>query len=116
MFGLVNAHPNVLLLRTLSKGYSLAGLRLAYGLGAKDLIAPKDYNIDAIAQTVSTTALQDVRHAAHSWEAVRLGRKRLNSTLTDLGLTCSPSQANFLLVTVPDGGRGRVPRRSIDCS
>src|SRR5439155_19258054 len=50
---LVVTHPNVLLLRTLSKGYSLAGLRLAYGLGAEDLIAPmlsktKDsYNVDA---------------------------------------------------------------------
>jgi len=68
-------HPNVLLLRTLSKGYSLAGLRLAYGLGAAELVAPmlsktKDsYNVDAIAQAVGTAALEDVRSAAGSWEA-----------------------------------------------
>jgi histidinol-phosphate/aromatic aminotransferase/cobyric acid decarboxylase-like protein len=62
---MVAACPNVLLLRTLSKGYSLAGLRLADGLGAAELVAPmlsktKDsYNVDAIAQAVGIAALED---------------------------------------------------------
>lgn len=105
------AYPNVLLLRTLSKGYSLAGLRLAYGLGAKELVAPmlskiKDsYNVDAIAQAVGTAALEDVGSAAGSWEAVRHERRALDLALTAIGLPCSPSQANFLLATVPAGGR-----------
>src|SRR5882724_3746962 len=80
---LVAAHPNVLLLRTLSKGYSLAGLRLAYGLGDAELVAPmlsktKDsYNVDAVAQAVGAAALQDVRSASASWEAVRNERETL---------------------------------------
>ena len=108
---LVKAHPNVLLLRTLSKGYSLAGLRLGYGLGASELIAPmlsktKDsYNVDAIAQVIGVAALKDVQSAAESWEAVRHEREVLNLALTALGFTCSPSQANFLLATVPASGR-----------
>jgi histidinol-phosphate aminotransferase len=108
---LVKAHPNVLLLRTLSKGYSLAGLRLAYGLGASELIAPmlsktKDsYNVDAIAQVIGVAALRDVQSAAESWEAVRHEREVLNLALTAIGFTCSPSQANFLLATVPASGR-----------
>ena len=108
---MVAAYPNVLLLRTLSKGYSLAGLRLAYGLGAAELVAPmlsktKDsYNVDAIAQAVGTAALEDVRSAARSWEAVRHERRALDLALTAIGFLCSPSQANFLLATVPAGGR-----------
>jgi histidinol-phosphate aminotransferase len=108
---MVAACPNVLLLRTLSKGYSLAGLRLAYGLGAADLVAPmlsktKDsYNVDAIAQAIGTAALDDAGYAAASWEAVRNERRALDLTLTALGLRSAPSQANFLLATVPAGAR-----------
>src|SRR5258708_2181844 len=110
-YTIVAAYPNVLLLRTLSKGYSLAGLRLAYGLGASELVAPmlsktKDsYNVDAIAQAVGTAALEDIRSAATSWEAVRHERRALDLSLTAFGLPSSPSQANFLLATVPAGGR-----------
>lgn len=96
---------------TLSKDYSLAGLRLAYGLGAIELIAPmlsktKDsYIVDAIAQVVGTAALKDVQSAAKSWDAVRNERRVLNLALTEIGFTCSPSQADFLLTIVPSGGR-----------
>jgi histidinol-phosphate aminotransferase len=108
---MVAAHPNVLLLRTLSKGYSLAGLRLAYGLGAAELVAPmlsktKDsYNVDAIAQIVGTAALDDARSAAKNCEAVRHERSALGLALTAMGWQCAPSQANFLLATVPAGDR-----------
>ena len=62
---LIARHPNILLLRTLSKGYSLAGLRLGYGLGNAALVAPildktKDsYNVDGIAQILGAAALED---------------------------------------------------------
>jgi histidinol-phosphate aminotransferase len=107
---LVKRHPNVLLLRTLSKGYSLAGLRLAYGLGDASLIEPilgktKDsYNVDAIAQLLGATALEDQAHARASWDAVRAERGRLSRDLLGLGLGVAPSQGNFLLVSVPEEG------------
>ena len=108
---LVSAYPNVLLLRTLSKGYSLAGVRLAYGLGAPGLIASmlsktKDaYNVDAIAQLIGTTALDDTHAAAQTWEAIRASRSQLLQDLTALGFECQASQANFLLAAVPVGDR-----------
>ena len=102
--------PNLLLLRTLSKGYSLAGLRLGYGLGDARLIHPvlgktKDsYNVDAIAQMLATAALDDQAHAALSWDAVRREREALSRRLRELGFDSAPSQANFLLVSMPAQG------------
>ena len=99
--------PNVLLLRTLSKGYSLAGLRFGYGLGDERLIKPilgktKDsYNVDTIAQLLAASALDDQAYARASWEAVRKERATLSRHLRDIGFGVAPSQANFLLVSVP---------------
>jgi histidinol-phosphate aminotransferase len=102
--------PNVLLLRTLSKGYSLAGLRLGYGLGSEQLIRPilgktKDsYNVDAIAQLLAVAALEDQPHAQASWEMVRRERQTLSRHLQDLGFVVAPSQTNFLLASAPACG------------
>lgn len=108
---LVGRYPNVLLLRTFSKGYSLAGLRVAYGIGVKDIVAPmlgktKDsYNVDALAQLAAEAALDDVAYAAQTWDIVRHERIRLSDELRQLGFDVSPSQANFVLASMPDGGR-----------
>ncbi len=99
---------NVLLLRTFSKGYSLAGLRIAYGIGSDDLINPmqyktKDsYNTDFIAQKLARAALLDQKYAQQSWAFVREQRKLLQVELEKLGFSCPESQANFLLFTVPE--------------
>jgi len=104
---LLREHDNLLLLRTLSKGYSLAGLRYGYGIGSAGLIAPMlektrdSYNVDAIAQRVATAALQDQVHARHSWDRVRSERARLHAALIELGLSAPESQTNFLLAEVP---------------
>lgn len=106
---LVREMDNVLILRTLSKGYSLAGLRFAYGIGDTTLIAPMlyktrdSYNTDVISQVLATAALRDRACAALSWEKVRLERARVASALTALGFHCAPSQSNFLLARVPTG-------------
>ncbi|MFH0297417.1 histidinol-phosphate transaminase [Bradyrhizobium sp. 31Argb] len=103
---LISRHQNVLLLRTLSKGYSLAGLRLGYGLADVRLIQPilhktKDtYNVDAIAQILGAAGLDDRTHASGTWEAVRKERETLSRNLQDLNLAVGPSQANFVLVSL----------------
>lgn len=103
---LVRRYPNVLLLRTMSKAYSLAGLRLGYGLGDPALIEPmlaktKDsYNVDAIAQLVGAAALDDGDHARSTWEKIRRERARLAHELADSGLVSLPTQTNFLLVSL----------------
>lgn len=105
---LVRELANVLILRTMSKGYSLAGLRFGYGLGAPGLIAPMlyktrdSYNTDLIAQRLATAALQDQDYAQSTWAKVRASRKQLQSDLAELGLMALPSQANFLLCQIPD--------------
>lgn len=104
---LIAKHDNVIILRTFSKGYSLAGLRMAYGLGGKALIDPmqyktKDsYNTDIIAQTLALAAAQDQAYAAETWRRVREQRSVLQLALAALGLHSPPSQSNFLLAQVP---------------
>ena len=73
-------------------------------------------NVDAIAQAVGTAALEDVRSAARSWEAVRHERRALDLALTAIGFLCSPSQPNFLLAIVPPAGDGTARRKSIGLS
>lgn len=93
---------NVLLLRSLSKGYSLAGLRFGYGLGAPELIAALDkardsYNTDVLSQAAATAAISHRDDAAESWNKVITERERLSAALTDLGWEVLPSASNFVL-------------------
>lgn len=107
--GLLAECDNLLILRTFSKGYSLAGLRMAYGLGPASLIEPmqyktKDsYNTDYIAQQLAIAAIEDQDYARSTWAKVREERGRVLNALTTLGFDCPPSQSNFLLATVPAG-------------
>ena len=100
---------NVLLLRTLSKGYSLAGLRFGYGIGSAELIHPilyktrDSYNTDYIAQQLAAAAIQSRDYAENTWEKVRQAREALANALTQLGFGVTPSQANFVLATLPAG-------------
>jgi histidinol-phosphate aminotransferase len=101
---------NVLLLRSLSKGYSLAGLRFGYGIGHRDLIAllnkaRDSYNTDAVSQTAATCALQHRDAAAQTWRAVIGQRQRVTVELTKRGFTVLPSESNFVLVTPPSAPR-----------
>jgi histidinol-phosphate aminotransferase len=104
---LIKRLDNVLLLRTLSKGYSLAGLRFGYGIGPAALIEPmltktKDsYNTDAVAQRLAIAALKSRDDARRTWDAVRVERQRMAGELAAMGLNCGASASNFVLTTVP---------------
>ena len=106
---LVRDLDNVLILRTFSKGYSLAGLRLGYLLGAPSLIQPilektrDSYNVDAVSQTIGLASIEDQPYAQHTWQTVRTDRERLADALKDLGFAVAASQTNFLLAEVPAG-------------
>lgn len=99
--------PNVLLLRSLSKGYSLAGLRFGYGIGHRELIATLDkardsYNTDALAQAAAVAAVTDQAYAKDTWAKVIDQRARLTAELRDRGFVVLDSQSNFVLATPPD--------------
>ena len=107
---LLREHDNLLFLRTLSKGYSLAGLRFGYGLGAPSLIEPllhktrDSYNVDVLAQRLAQAGLRDQPHARQTWNHVRSERTRVGEHLAAMGFQVLPSQSNFLLAQVPAGG------------
>lgn len=96
---------NVILLRTMSKGYSLAGLRFAYGIASESLLAPMlfktrdSYNTDLISQRLAAAALAAQEYAKDTWRRVREERGRLSAALEALGFRVLPSHSNFLLAT-----------------
>ena len=108
---LVEAYENVVISRSLSKAYSLAGLRFGYAVAQPQVIfemmkAKDSYNTDAISVLAATAAIEVQAYARRTWENVRSERKKLSAELTQLGWEVLPSQANFLWATPPDG-RGR---------
>jgi len=108
---LVKEHANVVISRTFSKGYSLAGLRFGYAVAQpqviQEMMKVKDsYNCDAISVVAATAAILDQEHARNSWNHVREERQRVTAELVQLGWTVLPSHANFIFAIAPDG-RGR---------
>jgi histidinol-phosphate aminotransferase len=108
---LVADHANVIISRTLSKAYSLAGLRFGYAIAQTQVIdqmmkVKDSYNCDAISIVAATAAIQDREHAKRGWQNVREERQRVSVELTQLGWTVIPSHANFILAGVPNG-KGR---------
>jgi histidinol-phosphate aminotransferase len=109
---LIDTCPNVVVSRTLSKGYGLAGLRFGYAVAQESVIAEmmkvKDsYNCDAISILAATAAIEDQDYARRTWQLVRDERIRVTAELGRLGFDVIPSQCNFVLATVP-GGDGRA--------
>ena len=109
--GLVKEHANIIVTRTFSKGYSLAGLRFGFGIAQHQVIhemtkVKDSYNCDAISIIAATAAILDQDHAHASWVHVREERARLSYELGRMGWKVLPSQANFILAICPDG-RGR---------
>ena len=108
--------PNVIVSRTMSKSYSLAGLRLGYAVACKPLIdgmmkVKDSYNVDLLAQLIGTAALSDQDYLAKTTGMIRKTRERLAGELCGFGFEVMPSQANFLFVSPPDrDGRGYFER------
>ncbi len=108
---LLGQYPNVLVCRTLSKAYGLAGLRFGFAAGRADVIAEmmkvKDsYNCDAIAIAAASAALEDQQYARRVWAEIVSERRRLGEELEKVGWPVLPSEANFVLASVP-GGDGK---------
>ena len=103
---LVQKHNNILLLRTLSKGYSLAGLRFGYGIAQPTLMRQLEkvrdsYPVDAISIAAATAAISDQPYAQSTWQKVIAERTRLATALRDIGFSMPDSHSNFLLATIP---------------
>lgn len=94
---------NLIILRTFSKIYGLAGLRVGYGIARKEVVNALNrvrppFNVSSVAQSSALTALSDSAHLKKSVELVKNGIAYLTRELEKLDLKCLPTAANFLLV------------------
>ena len=102
--------PNLLLMRTFSKIYGLAGLRLGYGIAQPELIAELEkirqpFNLNSMAQAAALAALEDEAHVLKTRKNNLRGLKLYARAFRKLKLEFIPSSANFVLVKVGDGQR-----------
>ena len=101
-------HGRLLVTRTLSKAFGLAGLRIGYGIGARDLVADVEksrgpYKVNALAERAAAAALnEELDWVRERIAEVVANRARFTEALRKLGLAPLPSAANFVLVPVSD--------------
>jgi histidinol-phosphate aminotransferase len=110
---LVKKRENVVVTRTLSKSYSLAGMRLGLAIARPEVIAALDkirdhYNLDRLAQAACVAALKDQAYLLDCIRKIRATREWFAGELGKLGYSAIPSQGNYLFVTPPDGNGKRV--------
>ncbi len=107
---LLGEFDNLVALRTFSKAYGLAGLRVGYGIAHPDIIEAVDrvrepFNVNSLALAGAEAALGDDAHVRRSVEVNAEGREYFVRELAALGLPFVPTQGNFLMVEVGDGAR-----------
>ena len=98
--------PNVIVTRTFSKSYSLAGIRVGMAFANRELTAGmhkvKDsYNVNALSQTMAAAALLDVDYFNETVSKIKATRSRTEKELTNLGFQVKPSQTNFVFAIPP---------------
>lgn len=98
----VKEHP-MIITRSFSKAYGLAGLRVGYGVAQPSLVASMNavrepFNVNSLAQAAALAALEDREFLARSRRLVKEGRQFLTTELKRLGLRSVPSVANFILI------------------
>jgi histidinol-phosphate aminotransferase len=101
-------HPNLIVLRTFSKIFGLAGLRVGYGIARADVVGlvnrvRQPFNVNSIGQAAATSAIHDDRHIRKSVELNEDGKVFLYRRLARMGLEAVPSAGNFLLIRVGNG-------------
>jgi histidinol-phosphate aminotransferase len=104
---LVDEHPNLIVLRTLSKSYSLAGMRLGFAVAQKDLIdgmmkVKDSYNVDRLSMVSAVAALDDQETFKTNVTKIKETRERLITSLKKLGFFVYPSQSNFVMIRCQD--------------
>ena len=106
---LVKRHPNVIVPRTMSKSFSLAGMRLGYGVAQRGIIeqlmkVKESYNLDRVSLAAAEAALDDIEHVRKNVEKIIATRQRLARALEELGLFAYPSRSNFIFFKIDDAG------------
>jgi histidinol-phosphate aminotransferase len=103
---LIRQIPNLVVLRTFSKAFSLAGMRIGLAFASEEIIAGmmkvKDsYNLNRLSMVAATAALSDMAWMRRNAERIQRSRKKLSAALKRLGYQVYPSHANFVLARKP---------------
>ena len=106
-------NPHIIVSRTLSKSYSLAGIRFGFAVAhptvAEQMYKVKDsYNCDVLALAAATAAISDQAYLEETRRKILATRSRLQGALTDLGFRIIPSHANFVWCQHPDTFEKRI--------
>lgn len=101
------AGKNILILRTFSKIYGLAGLRIGYGIARKEILTDlnrlrEPFNTNSLAQKAALAALKDKAHVTSSRKTNDEGREYLYRQLSSLGISYAPTEANFIYILIKD--------------
>lgn len=99
---LINEFENIVVLRTFSKAYGLAGLRIGYGIGSEKALYPIEvskppYNVNTFTQMVAQTVIENAAPYKTHVEDMKIEREKIKKDLQEMGLKVYPSDANFLL-------------------
>lgn len=108
---LINRYSNLLVLRTLSKSYAAAGIRVGFGFGHPEVIGrlrnmQNLFNMNVIGHAVGVSILANRAAYDENHRHIKYERERVRLTLLQLGFSVTPSHANFLLARVPAGRDG----------
>ncbi len=103
---LIEEYPNLVVLRTFSKAFGLAGLRVGYGIGHPDLVSVyqrvrQPFNVNGMAMAAAEAALTDLPHMKKVVDLNRSMRQMLYDGLAEMGLKPVPTQTNFIYFEVP---------------
>jgi len=103
-------YPNLVITRTFSKAYGLAGLRVGFALASAEVAdlmnrVRQPFNVSSVALAAAEAALADQDFVARSYEVNAAGMKQIGDGLASLGLECIPSYGNFVTFRVGDAAR-----------
>ena len=107
---LLKKYPNIILLRTFSKIYGIAALRVGYGIASADIIdklnrVREPFNVNHLGQVAAIAALKDQAFVKQCYDANKEGLEQVYAGLEALGLTYYPSEANFVYIHVEDDSK-----------
>lgn len=102
---LIDRFPNLVVSRTFSKIYGLAGLRIGYAVGSPEVIQSlwkikPPFDVNSAAQAAAVAVLEDSDYISRSLELVKTGKRQLTKALTSFGYFVLPSEANFICVKI----------------
>ena len=111
--GLVDSHPNIIVVRTMSKSFSLAGMRIGFGFANRNLVAglrkvKEHYNMGRLSLVAAEAALEDMETMRAHASRICATRSHLVQGLMDLGFSVWDSAANFVLARIGNPPASRV--------